>query len=60
MRSSARRGDRDAVENPNLLHGLAQSKVVKFADYWTDDTQQYPARLLSDWRDHLCQPEPTG
>ena len=43
-------GDRDARENPNLLRGLAQSIVVKFADYWTEETGQYPARLLSDWR----------
>jgi len=31
------------VENPNLLRGLAPSMVVKFADYWTDGTRQYPA-----------------
>ena len=31
-------GDRDARENPNLLRGLAQSMVVKFADYWTEET----------------------
>jgi len=51
-------GDCDALENPNLLRGLAQSMVVKFADDWTEETGQYPARLLSDWRDHLCQSEP--
>ena len=33
-----------------MLRGLAQSMVVKFADYWTEETGQYPARLLSDWR----------
>jgi hypothetical protein len=53
-------GGRNALENPDLLCDLAQSKVVKFANYWTDDTQQYPSRLLSDWRDHPCQPEPTS
>jgi hypothetical protein len=26
--------------------------VVKFADYRTEQTGQYPARLLSVWRDH--------
>jgi len=52
--------DRDALENPNLLRGLAQIMVVKFADYWTEETWRYPARLLSDRRDHLWQPEPTG
>ena len=24
--------------------------VVKFADYWKEETGQYPARLLFDWR----------
>src|SRR5271165_1364603 len=43
MRSSARSGGRNTLENPNLLRGLALSKVVKFADYWTDDTQLCPA-----------------
>jgi hypothetical protein len=52
------RGDRNALENPNCMRGLAQSMVVKFADYWTEETGQYPSRLLSDWRDHLYQPEP--
>jgi len=53
-------GAHDALENPNLLRGLAQIMVVKFADYWTEETWRYPARLLSDRRDHLWQPEPTG
>jgi len=43
-------GDRDALENRNLLRGLAESMVVKFADYWKEETGQYPARLLFDWR----------
>ena len=43
-------GDRDALENRNLLRGLAESMVVKFADYWEEETGQYPARLLFDWR----------
>jgi hypothetical protein len=27
-------GDRDALKKPIMLRGLAQSMVVKFADYW--------------------------
>ena len=43
-------GGRDALENRNLLRGLAESMVVKFADYWKEETGQYPARLLFDSR----------
>ncbi len=43
-------GDRDALEHRNLLRDLAESMVVKFADYWKEETGHYPARLLFDWR----------
>ncbi len=41
-----------------MLRGLVQSMVVNFADYRTEQTGQYPACLLTVWRDHLYQPEP--
>jgi hypothetical protein len=34
----------------NLLRDEAESMVVKFADYWKDQTGHYPARLLFDSR----------
>ncbi len=43
-------GDRDALEHRNRLRDLAESMVVKFADYWKEETGHYPARLLFDWR----------
>ena len=43
-------GGRDALENRNLLRGLAESMVVKFDDYWKEETGQYPACKQFDWR----------